>query len=226
MKTVKEMTLISASPKVGEPSVSDWLSGHARSLIEGDGISIHQINVRNSIAKNTKGADYETMLTSDALVFIFPLYIFCLPGIMIRYLQDFYTYFKSSREHSKISKVFCAVNCGFPEDEINAEAVRVIKSFSGKINAEFRFGLMIGGGGMLLGAADAPFMKKTLSVIDRALMQMKTDMLTDSSAPVRDIQTRANFPRRLYFFGAGQGWRSMAKKNKLRNKDLYATPYL
>ena len=226
MSRKRTITLVSASPKVGTPSVSNWLSDRAKKQIGGDGTAVRQLSVRQSIAKGTVQTDFETMLTSDALILIFPLYIFCLPGLLIRYLQDFFGFWTIHRSLSRISCVFCVVNCGFPEPEINAEAVRVVKSFSEKINADFRFGLMFGGGGLLLGAADAPFMKKTLSAVDNAFLLMKNDIVTASSVPMRNIEAKTNFPRQLYFIGAGFGWRSMAKKNGLRKKDLLAKPYI
>ena len=226
MTAVKKITLISGSPKVGEPSVSDWLAGRAASLLACETLAVSQVNVRDSLAGKRTEEDFSAMLSSDALVLIFPLYIFCLPGILIRYLQDFYAYYAQRREQSRITKVFCAVNCGFPEPGINSEAVRVVRSFSGKINAEFRFGLMIGGGGMLVGAADAPFMRKTLSAVDGAFLQMKTDLLTGDVSKAADIEARVGFPRRLYFIGGNRGWISMAKKYKISRKELRAKPYV
>ena len=225
MNQIRKITLVSASPKVGEASLSDWLSDRAKTVFSPDGLTVRQLNVRASMTKPKEQVDFGEMLSSDTLVFIFPLYIFCLPGILIRYLQDYYAYYAARAENSRTSSVYCVVNCGFPEAGINEEAVRVIKSFSGKIGAEFRFGLMIGGGGMLLGAADAPFMKKTLSAIDGAFRQMIADHAPGASGDARNIEVNVNFPRRLYFFMASQGWYANARKNKLRKKDLFTTPY-
>lgn len=226
MNNKKSVVIISASPKLSEKSVSDWLASRAESLIKSDSITVTQINVRNSMISKKIEQDYEKLLASDALIFIFPLYFFCLPGLLMRYLQDFYSYFLAHPQSSRIKMVFTVVNCGFPEADINEEAVRVIKSFSGKINAHFRFGLMIGGGGMLLNTEGAPFMKKTMAAVDTAFSQMKEDLLTDNYKPLNNFEAKVNFPRRLYYFMGGRGWISYARKNGLRKKDLYARPYV
>lgn len=226
MSTKKNVTIISASPKLNEASVSDWLSDRAKGLFSDSNISIDQLSVRRSMLNNQTEQDFGHMHNSDALIFIFPLYIFCLPGLLMRYLQDYYTYFLSHQATKKKQSVFTVVNCGFPEADINEEAVRVIQSFSEKINASFHFGLMIGGGGMLLGAQGAPFMKKTMTIIDDALLQMKNDILKDCHFTTRNFVAKANFPRRLYYFAGDRGWLSSARKNSLKKSDLYATPYV
>ncbi|SHH94612.1 hypothetical protein SAMN02745823_01591 [Sporobacter termitidis DSM 10068] len=225
MNSAKTVSLIAASPKVGEAAVSDWLSDRAKKVFSGGGVLVHQINVRQSAAHRPED-DFERMRLSDALIFIFPLYFFCLPGLLIRYLQDFEAYLAAREAAPTVPRVFCAVNCGFPEPGINEEAVRVVKSFSEKIGASFGFGLMIGGGGMLLPAQEAPFMKKTLSAIDAAFERMRTDLTADPAGETANLEVKAAFPRRLYFAAASLDWISSAKKNGLKKRDLYARPYV
>ena len=64
---------------------------------------------------------------------------------MTRFLQDYAAFVKSQERTGKVPRVYAMVNCGFPEDEINGEALRVVESFSRSIGARYRFGLMIGG---------------------------------------------------------------------------------
>ena len=97
-------------------------------------------------------------------------------------------------------KVYTIVNCGFPEAEINTEAARVIQSFSRHINADFRFGTLIGNGGMLLGAKGTPFMKKALLKLQNAFDEIKTDSPNNGHQKLEDVLINVNFPRRLYFF--------------------------
>jgi hypothetical protein len=145
----------------------------------------------------------------------------------MRFLQDYHQYRAEHPEKGKKAKGYAVVNCGFPEPEINEEAVRVIRSFSQKIEADFRFGVLIGSGGLISGAKDAPFMKKTMEKITGAFETMKSDVLEISQAErtAENIYITPNFPRRLYLFMGSTGWRMMARKNGLKRKDLYRRPY-
>lgn len=223
---MKNIVFISASPKINEQSSS-------REFLEMDGNRINAdifnkifIDVRKSITQHKSTEDYETISQADAIIISFPLYVFSLPGILIRYLQDYYQYYKENGKTGKNAKVYAIVNCGFPEPEINQEAIRVINSFCHQVNAEFRSGIMIGGGPALLGAKNAPFMKKNLQKLNAAFSAIAEDIKFENSGKeMEDIYVGVNLPRRLYFFVGDRGWISAAKKNRLSKKDLYRKPY-
>lgn len=222
----KRVVLISASPKITEESMSDRLSSLGEKNIADKGIDISRIQVRKSLKKGQQEFDFETMIYADALVFVFPLYIFCLPGMLMRFLQDFYQYYNSvKKERVGNVKVFAVVNCGFPEPNINQEAVRVIQSFSSKIGGLFRFGVLIGGGPMIHEAKEAPFLKKTRKEIDIAFEKIKKDILDSDLQAQQNISIKVRFPRKLYFFMGSRGWIYSARKNRLKKRDLYLRPY-
>lgn len=154
----------------------------------------------------------------------------------MRFLEDYYAYYaqRSSQkgtESEKTAAVYAVVNCGFLEAGINREAVRVIGSFSRSTRNLFRFGVMIGGGGMLYGAKDAPFMRKTMTELNNAFKRIAQDIrlndaqvASDAPAPA-DIEITMNTPRWLYNFMGNRGWFALARKNGLKRKDLYRKPY-
>ncbi len=221
----KRVVLISASPKMTEKTTSGQLASMQEVQMKAAGLDVYRVDVRKSLSKGGTQADFEAMLEADALVFTFPLYIFCLPGILMRFLQDYDQFRMQHIDRAREAKVYAVVNCGFPEADINEEAVRVIRSFSRKIGAFFRFGVLIGGGTMVVEAKDAPFMKKTTAKLLGTFDLMVEDILTDSRAPLEAISIQANFPRKLYFFMADRGWFATARKNGLKKKDLYRRPY-
>jgi hypothetical protein len=223
-KQEKNVVLISASPKTTDSTVSGFLVSMVQSNFQ-ESLSISKIDVRSSISGGQIERDFAVMLEADAIVFAFPLYFFCLPGILIRFLQDYAAYRERNNDNARSPKVYAAVNCGFPEPEINSEAVRVVKSFCAHTGAEFRFGIMIGGGGMLLGAKDAPFMKKTMRRLSEAFALIQKD-IEGSDISAEDIVVSMHFPRKLYFFAGNLGWGQAAKKHGLKKKDLYAKPYV
>lgn len=225
MSTQKHVAVIAASPKTTGSSVSGLLASQAGDILKDDSLDVRIFSVRESIAKKQTSEAYDFMAAADALLIIFPLYIFCMPGLLTRFLQDYHTYVKALPKNVKKPLVYTVVNCGFPEPGINEEAVRVIRSFSEKVGAEFRFGVMIGGGGMLDGAQGAPMVKKLMADIDGAFSRMKDEIISNQHGSSENVITCAKFPKRLYYFMGGIGWNSSARKNGLKKKDLFARPY-
>lgn len=221
----KKVVLISASPRTDEASTSEFLTVLGAQKIKETGAEIYRVNVRRSIARKQTETDFSAMLRADALIIVFPLYFFCLPGILMRFLEDYDTYYGQHKENAKAAQIYTVINCGFPEPDICAEAARVIESFSEKTGGFFRFSVLIGGGGMLQAAKDAPFMKKTIAAIKGAFSLMAEDTLSGGNKPIRDMLISMRFPRKLYFLMGGFGWNSAAKKNGLKKEDLYRKPY-
>ncbi len=226
MKEKKTVVFVNGTPKIKpEESVSNQLVRMGKEYMASQELEFYEIQVRKSVS-NRNSADFDLLLNADAIVFTFPLYIFCLPGILMRFLQDFHLYLKENGGFINRVKVYAVVNCGFPEAFINQEAVRVIECFSRQTGAEFGFGTMIGSGGMLLGTMDAPFMKKMKGDLISAFQRIKDGILLDRKDSGEPVLTEANFPRKLYYFMGNRGWYSNAKANGLKKKELYRKPYL
>jgi hypothetical protein len=224
---VKNVVLVSASPKINEQSVSKEFLEMAGNQINSDLFRKTFIDVRKSFLTHNLTEDFETLAGADIMIISFPLYYFCMPGMLTRFLVDYHNYYSSIGNVKKHVEVYAIVNCGFPEPEINLEADRVIKSFCQHLNAEFRFGVLIGGGSMMVAAKDAPFMKKTVQKLESAFSSIATDIQHENSATMNSIYIGVNFPfsRRLYFFMGNKSWITSARKNGLHKKDLYKKPY-
>jgi len=224
---MKDIVFISASPKINEHSVSKEFLDMAGSHINGEVFRKTFIDVRKSVSDHKLLEAFETLSKADVIIISFPLYVFCIPGLLTRFLVDYYNYYTASGLVKNKVKVYAIVNCGFPEPEINLEAVRVINSFSQHINAEFRFGVLIGGGPMMIAAKNAPFMKKAVQKLHDAFSSIVTDINHESSDKIEPIYIDFDFLflRRFYLFMGGRGWIKLARKNRLQKKDLYKKPY-
>jgi hypothetical protein len=222
---MKNIVFMNGSPKVNEEAVSKYIVQAMGNLFDSDTANKTFINVRESIMNHKTHEDFETLSHADAIIIAFPLYIFCLPGVLMRFLEDYDHFFIENKIGSRNAKVYCIVNCGFPEPDINLEAVRVIRSFSGHIHAKFRFGVLIGGGGMLLGAKDAPFMKKTMRSINDAFSSIVKDIQSEDSDRTSNFSIAMNVSKRFYFFMGNKGWVWSARKNGLKKADLYRKTY-
>lgn len=223
---MKNIVLINASPKINEPSASKYFIDTVGGCIEEVAANKVFIDVRQSFAKLKTQDDFKTISEADAIIIAFPLYIFCLPGMLMRFLEDYYQFYAENGGVEGKAKVYAIVNCGFPEPGINLEAVRVIKSFCHHVKARFRFGILVGSGGMLLGAKDAPFMKKTIRDLQEAFLSIARDIESNGLEYIDNINISINIPRRFYFFMGNRNWHTMARKNGLNKKDLLSRPYL
>ncbi len=218
MSETKRVVIINGSPRPTEETTSEFLARLAETKIISEGAKVQCISARRSIKGDIQN-DFDAMLDADTMVFIFPLYFFCVPGLLMRFLQDYAAY---ASEHTGKAKqhVYAVVNCGFPEAEINTEAIRVMKSFSRHIGAEFGFGVGLGGGGMLAQATNAPFMKQLMAGLDNTFARMA------AGESGENVMLAPRFPRRLYFMMGGLGWRMGSRRNGLKNKELYRKPYM
>lgn len=216
---------INASPRTDGVTSSESFLHMVEKHFVGCDIEKSSINVRKSIMSHQLDNDFEVMSKANAMVIAFPLYFFCLPGLLTRFIQDYYDYCQKKKKQVHGQKIYAIVNCGFPEADINAEAVKVIQSFSQHIDAEFRFAIMVGSGGMVIGAKDAPFMKKSIAALEQAMELLVHDAVSDSLDPVENIQIMVNFPRWLYYFIANKGFEHAANKNGISKKAILRKRY-
>jgi hypothetical protein len=219
----KMIVLVSASPKVDQAwAVSAFLAARGEEIVRDEAIAVETIPVRHALMhRETEGA-FAALQQADAIVLIFPLYFFCMPAMLTRFLQDFAVKYPKT---THAAGVYAIVNCGFPEPEINEEAMRVVECFVLQTGRSFLGGVMIGCGGMLMGAAQAPFMRPVFEKIDGLFARVKRDVLSKESEKAEIAQAAPKFPKALYFLAGNSGWRSMARKNKLKSRELFRKPY-
>ena len=222
-RTKKKIALITASPKVDQEwAVSDFLVRYGEKLMSSERVETQIIPVRHTIMRHETAKAFEWMQAADAMILIFPLYFFCLPAMLTRFLQDFASAYPSAVPGAR---VYAIVNCGFPEPQINEEAMRVIEQFAKQTGRVYLGGVMIGCGGMILGAQGAPFMRPIFHRIDELFDRVKDDVFGAGLQPCGVEAVSVNFPRSIYFLAGNAGWHSMSRKNHLRRRDLYRKPY-
>ncbi|HBE77283.1 MAG TPA: flavodoxin [Firmicutes bacterium] len=222
---MKNVVLINASPKISGPSLSNYLVTLLANQFDLASICLSVINIRQSITKRLTLDDFTKLKEADAVVIVFPLYFYCTPGILMRFLEDYQRFIMEQGSLSNQTKVYTIINCGFPEPERNREAVRVIASFCKHVKAHFRFGVLIGGGGMLLETKNAGFMKKTIQALHNSFLTIANDIQNNEFETIENIDISVKFPKILFRFIGGLNWISLARKNGLKKKDLYRQPY-
>ena len=218
-----KIVLVSASPKVDQTwAVSAFLANYSEDKLHSKELTVETIAVRHALMHHETDHAYKTLQNADSIVFIFPLYFFCLPSMLTRFLQDFVMKNPLAQQQSR---VYAIVNCGFPESDINLEAMRVLECFTKQTKRAFLGGVMIGGGGMLLGAKGAPFMRPVFEKIDQLIQRIIRDCQSDQPEAAKVEQAEPRFPRGLYFMAGNAGWNASARKNGIRKRDIEQKPY-
>ncbi len=103
------------------------------------------IAVKSKIKEGYPEDAIKKIAAADAVLMAFPLYSYCLPGGLMRLLEEYYHYAKNN-PYNKNARVYAIVNCGFVLPETNTEAIRVMKNFCQRLSINWRFAVAIGCG--------------------------------------------------------------------------------
>ncbi|GAA0824754.1 NAD(P)H-dependent oxidoreductase [Clostridium tertium] len=214
-----KITLINGSPKVKD-SASGLILNELKIFLNNSedeaerNISISEYNFRKN---KLDSAVIEEVVTSDILVFIFPLYVDGVPSHLLSCLVQLEEILKNIKE--KNIKVYALVNSGFYEGEQNKSAIEIIENWSGKCELKWGQGIGIGAGPLLHSVKDVPEGHGPKKNLGSALTTISKNILNASSDD--NIFISANFPRFAYKFAAEMGWKQAIKANKLKVRDLY-----
>lgn len=219
---MKKVILINGSPRTEEKTTSAEITGRLEKILQKKEMETVSICARKSLLSKSE-SDFEKTAAADTIIFTFPLYYFCLPGMLMRYLQNFEAYCKEGNIHPGTTKVYAVVNCGFPEPEINTEAARVISCFCMHMGMQFRFAILIGAGPVIF--QQMPPAVKARKQLDTALLQIADDIGSNTDIMHENIFIQVKFPQWLYYFFGSIGWKQDAKRNGLTVKDMYRQVY-
>ena len=115
------------------------------------------INVRAKVKESYPEDNLKTISRADAIIMVFPLFTYGIPGALMRLLEDFYLYAKGNG-YNKAAGIYIVVNCGFPRPEIMAELIRVMKNFCRRLSLNWRFAICMGAGPVAAMTVKAPLL--------------------------------------------------------------------
>jgi multimeric flavodoxin WrbA len=150
---------------------------------------------------------------SDAIVFIFPLYVDGIPSHLLRLLDE------ASGEIADAAPgatVYAVVNNGLYEGWQNTLAFEMMRRFVDRAGLSWGGGTGAGAGGMIhvLTIGRGP-LKKLGAALDSLAQNITNRVAAD------DCTLEPAFPRFLYKAAAHSEWRRGARKNNLTVKQLY-----
>ncbi|MVX63815.1 flavodoxin [Clostridium chromiireducens] len=204
---------------------------------KGQGTSSHLINeLMKLLDKNITENEYyistfmkdksvfEEITSYNKIIFVSPLYADCFPSTMLEFMAAFEDFIKE-KGTTKLD-MYCIVNCGFIEGTQNKTAINIMKHFCDRLNFNWRFGVGIGGGEFMKGSKGMPLNSRMKKPVYNAYLALKEDIENSTSAPAKeDILVNAKIPKFIFKIAGNSGWKSMAKKNGLKPKELYKQIY-
>ena len=189
--SVKTVCLINGSPRGQKASSLSFLQDASRRLPD----ALYRkmvITVRGNSKQGYSAEILAGMAEADALVFVFPLYGYALPGALMALLEEFHRFVLDGNAPNHDAKVYAVVNCGFPRPELTTvEAIRVMRNFCRRLALNWRFAICIGTGPVVVLTKKLPFLDRTLK---KALAAIATDMTGDAEAHVCDVFVRPVVP--------------------------------
>lgn len=212
------LCFINGSPRK-EKSGSSYLLSELANLLDNN-IKTKEYYISNLMRDKTL---LEEVITYDKIIFSSPLYVDCFPSAMLEFMAIFEDFIKDKNK-LKID-MYCLVNCGFLEGTQNRIAINIMKNYCNRLNFNWRFGVGIGGGEFMAGSRDMPLNSRMKKPIYNAFLALKEDIEDKSNAPIDNILVNPKMPKFIYKFAGNIGWKSMAKKNNLKVKDLYKRIY-
>jgi hypothetical protein len=167
-----------------------------------------------------ESADKEIILSSDVLVFCFPLYADAIPSHLLTVMVELENCFHSQQ---KKPIVYAAANCGFFEGKQNHITLDIIRNWCRRSSLEWKQGIEIGGGEMQGQAlASIPCRQGPKKSLGKMMQIFVENILHRTGAA--NLFANPNFPRFAFIFLGHQMWYAMGKKNGLKRKELFAQP--
>jgi hypothetical protein len=181
-------------------------------MLSGD----YEITHYNINKKPLTPEQYAEICHMDKLIFAFPLYIDAVPSHLFRMLVNLEGYLKKEMKGEIF--VYALVNNGFYEGEQNHIAFEIIDNWCKRCGLHFGEGIGHGAGEMLGIVQNIPVGKGPLTNLGLAMKSLVNSINTQSGGET--ALKNPNFPHFLWRLSAHAYWRSQAKKNGLKIKDI------
>lgn len=144
--------------------------------------------VRDSYPAETLGC----LARADAIVLVFPLHNYGLPGALMRLLEDYHRYAASGGDRRRGTRVYAIVNCAFPRAEkTTGEAIRVLRNFCRRLSLDWRFAICIGTGPVVVATKGIPFLYRKLK---RAYAGIAADIAGNDTGARADVVVKPVIP--------------------------------
>jgi hypothetical protein len=224
MSTKKRVLLLVGSAKQPH-STSESLGTYLIEKLQGNGFETETLFIHKSInAEDRRDKLLAGANDADIIVMAFPLYVDCLPYLVIR-TMELIAKNREEKANPREQSLLCIVNSGFPEAHQNDTAIAICRKFAQETGFKWAGGLALGGGEAIKG-------RPLLEVKGMARNAIKSlDLAADSLAGGKPVSQKAIqimakpfIPKWIYILLGGMRWNKEAKRHGVHKK-LSDRPY-
>ncbi len=191
---MKSICLVNGSLRGKKAASSEFLKDVDRRIPDTECTKTF-LTVMASIEKNYSEKMLNSLARADAIVFVFPLHNYGLPGALMRLLEEYYQYARSGRQYNQCLRVYAVINCAFPRPgETTGEAVRVLQNFCRRLSMNWRFAVCIGTGPVVVMTKRIPFLYPKLK---KAYAEIATDLQSGDNGIRKDYLIKPVIPEAI-----------------------------
>lgn len=203
------------------------INGSQKSGESNTGIIVRELNNRlaknNEIGNHALGTKrfsekiYMEIVSSDVIVFAFPLYTDSIPSNVLAMLIELEDFFK--KQKAGATMVYAIINNGFYEGKQTHIAFEILQNWCERAGPRFGGGIGQGAGEMIGATKNTPISKGPFNNLGRALALLAKKM--EIQEPFETVYLSPIFPRFLWrIMAVHTFWHPLAFKNKLTKKDI------
>jgi len=191
---MKKICLINGSLRGKKAASLAFLNAVSAKLRDTEFTKTH-ISVKAGVQDLYSDGTIKEIALADAVIFVFPLYAYGLPGALMGLLEDYYRYVTAGNGGGKNAKAYIILNCGFPRPEIvTGEAIRVMRSFCEKVSLDWRFAVCVGTGPIVALTQRVPFLDLGLK---KAYKEIVKDISGHTDIDKTDYFIRPIMPEKI-----------------------------
>lgn len=187
---MKTICLINGSLRGKKASSLAFLGDVERRLPDA-GYATRTVTVKARVRGSYPQETLRELATADALILVFPLFTYGIPGALMRLLEEYCSYVAGGNGHNPETKVYAVVNCGFPRPVIFRDCVRTLRNLCRRLSLDWRFAVCISSGPVVVMTRRVPFLDLKLK---RAFADIASDLTSDARAPKDDYLIRPVVP--------------------------------
>ncbi|NLI97040.1 NAD(P)H-dependent oxidoreductase [bacterium] len=213
------------SPK-GASSNSSSITDYLLKKLSESGLETEKLLI---YAEHRRDKELEEVINkvdeANVVVVTFPLYVDSMPARLTRALELIHAS-RKGKKPQKDQRFVAICQCGFPESHQNNLALDMCKRFAELSGFRWIGGIPIGGGG-IIGEQNLEEAGGRVKHITSALDIAASAIAEDSEIPEDAINAASKLPipKRMYLMIGNMGWNSIARKNGLKRRQMFAKPY-
>lgn len=206
---MSNIVFVNGSPK-GKVSTSNEIINIIKHILDKD-INTDEVIIAD---RNTNDEDKFIILdNADKIILIFPMYVDCLPSIVIGFLER-YEKHRLSKKYDKNTILYAITNLGFIEGEQGKYVMQVIKNYSDHFeHINYGGGLSIGAGTFLVGNYDENKEKKIIKDMSIKFREF-ISIIEEGKILEEDIFSSPNMSKKMYCIAGNNLFAIMGMKNK------------